>query len=265
MWYEAGQRWIMTLAVFNRVSFYSSPDLINWTHESDFGIDKGSHAGVWECPDLIPMKVEGSEELKWVLLLSINPGGPQGGSATQYFVGEFDGSEFVLDPEFEKELVVNEAVFPMGEVFDDFEDDLNGWTITGEAFSGEPATDTLSGHDEVSGYSGEGLLSSLHGGDGSTGSMESREFVIDKSYINLKVGGGNDQTATYVALWIDGEEVSRVTGKNGDNLLVRSWDVSNYIGKPARLQVVDEHTGGWGHVLVDDIVFSDQPAFPMSE
>lgn len=95
--------------------------------------------------------------------------------------------------------------------------------------------------------------------------MESREFVIDKSYINLKVGGGNDQTATYVALWIDGEEVSRVTGKNGDNLLVRSWDVSNYIGKPARLQVVDEHTGGWGHVLVDDIVFSDQPAFPMSE
>jgi fructan beta-fructosidase len=91
-WYEAGQKWIMVLAAHDRVIFYSSPDLINWTFESDFGENAGAHGGVWECPDLFPLEVEG--EKKWVLLVSINPGGPNDGSATQYFVGDFDGSVF---------------------------------------------------------------------------------------------------------------------------------------------------------------------------
>ena len=104
-WHEASQKWIMALAVDDHISFYSSPDLINWEKESDFGLEWGSHRGVWECPDLIPMKVEGSEEEQWVLLVSINPGGPQGGSATQYFVGDFNGSQFTLNEEFEQELL----------------------------------------------------------------------------------------------------------------------------------------------------------------
>ncbi len=91
-WYEAGQKWIMVLAAQDRVMFYSSLDLIHWTMESDFGEDVGAHGGVWECPDLFPLKLNG-EEL-WVLLVSINPGGPNGGSATQYFIGEFDGKQF---------------------------------------------------------------------------------------------------------------------------------------------------------------------------
>ena len=104
MWYEEGNEWIMTLAVKDHVSFYSSPNLIDWELESDFGVDIGAHGGVWECPDLFKMQVEGSEEEKWVLLVSINPGGPNGGSATQYFVGQFDGKEFVLDEQFKANL-----------------------------------------------------------------------------------------------------------------------------------------------------------------
>ena len=82
----------MVLAAQDRVIFYSSPDLITWTMESEFGEDVGGHGGVWECPDLFPLHADGEE--KWVLLVSINPGGPNGGSATQYFVGEFDGKTF---------------------------------------------------------------------------------------------------------------------------------------------------------------------------
>lgn len=96
-WDEEAGRWLMTLAVADRISFYSSPDLKSWTFESDFGKDLGAHGGVWECPDLFELEVEGTDETKWVLLVSINPGGPNGGSATQYFIGDFDGSTFTPD------------------------------------------------------------------------------------------------------------------------------------------------------------------------
>ncbi|MCB0561017.1 MAG: GH32 C-terminal domain-containing protein, partial [Phaeodactylibacter sp.] len=70
-----------------------------------------SHGGVWECPDLFPMQVGNSGETKWVLLLSINPGGPNGGSATQYFVGDFDGKKFALDPTFAPSVNGEKAVW----------------------------------------------------------------------------------------------------------------------------------------------------------
>ena len=91
-WYDAQKKWIMTLATKDRVTFYSSKDLKNWTRESDFGKDVGAHGGVWECPDLFYLDYDGKKI--WVLLASINPGGPNGGSATQYFIGDFDGKNF---------------------------------------------------------------------------------------------------------------------------------------------------------------------------
>lgn len=94
-WYEAGKKWIMTLATKDRITFYSSPDLKAWTKESSFGEDRGAHGGVWECPDLFPLTHEG--KTVWVLLVSINPGAPNGGSGTQYFTGTFDGHAFVSD------------------------------------------------------------------------------------------------------------------------------------------------------------------------
>ncbi|QHV94952.1 glycoside hydrolase family 32 protein [Spirosoma endbachense] len=91
-WYEAQKKWILTLATKDRITFFSSPDLKSWKKESDFGSDAGAHGGVWECPDLVPLNHNG--KTVWVLIVNINPGGPNGGSAGQYFVGDFDGSTF---------------------------------------------------------------------------------------------------------------------------------------------------------------------------
>jgi fructan beta-fructosidase len=93
-WNEVSKQWVMTLAVKDHIEFYGSPDLKNWNKLSEFGNTIGAHGGVWECPDLFPLKDELGKE-KWVLFVSINPGGPQGGSATQYFVGDFDGKNFI--------------------------------------------------------------------------------------------------------------------------------------------------------------------------
>ena len=91
-WYEAGKKWIMTLATLDRITFFSSPNLKDWTKESEFGKEVGAHGGVWECPDLFPLNY--NSQTIWILLVSINPGGPNGGSATQYFTGQFDGKTF---------------------------------------------------------------------------------------------------------------------------------------------------------------------------
>jgi fructan beta-fructosidase len=94
IWHEASKKWIMTLATLNTITFFSSPDLKNWTKESEFGEGVGKHGAAWECPDLFRLKVDGNDQEKWVLIVNINPGGPNGGSATQYFIGEFDGKVF---------------------------------------------------------------------------------------------------------------------------------------------------------------------------
>jgi len=102
IWHKDREVWIMALAVKDRVSFYSSPDLKTWAFESDFGggVD---HGGVVECPDLFPMTTPAGKE-KWVLLVSLNPGAPNGGSGTKYYVGDFDGTEFSSDWPAEKEM-----------------------------------------------------------------------------------------------------------------------------------------------------------------
>ena len=110
-WHESTNRWIVVLAVGQEVQFYSSTNMKEWRYESSFGREYGSHDGVWECPDLFELGVNGSSsakqlltpnsslltQKKWVLLLNINPGGLFGGSATQYFVGQFDGHKFVCE------------------------------------------------------------------------------------------------------------------------------------------------------------------------
>lgn len=94
-WHKETQRWIMLLAVGQEMQIFSSSNLKDWTFESSFGEGQGAHGGVWECPDLFELPVDGTNEKKWVLLCNLNPGGPFGGSATQYFVGTFNGKEFV--------------------------------------------------------------------------------------------------------------------------------------------------------------------------
>jgi fructan beta-fructosidase len=95
-WYARTRRWVMSLATKDRITFYSSPDLKSWTRESEFGEGLGSHGGVWECPNLFPLvRMEHDrEKTYWVLIVSNNPGGPNGGSGTQYFIGQWDGHVF---------------------------------------------------------------------------------------------------------------------------------------------------------------------------
>lgn len=95
-WHDGTKQWIMTLATGQTISFYGSKNLKEWNKLSEFGSGIGAHGGVWECPDLFPLKTSDGKT-KWVLLVSINPGGPNGGSATQYFIGNFDGHNFKAD------------------------------------------------------------------------------------------------------------------------------------------------------------------------
>jgi levanase/fructan beta-fructosidase len=103
-WDDLREQWVMVLAAGQKTMFYASQNLKDWQLLSDFGEGVGNHKGVWECPDLFPLQVKDSDEVKWVLLVSINPGGPNGGSATQYFVGDFDGKRFTLDPDVKKAM-----------------------------------------------------------------------------------------------------------------------------------------------------------------
>ena len=98
-WDDKAGQWVLTLAhaLDHEFLFFTSPDLKVWTLQSAFGKGEGAQDGVWECPDLFKLKVEGTDEEKWVLICNLNPGGPFGGSATQYFIGDFDGKTFTSD------------------------------------------------------------------------------------------------------------------------------------------------------------------------
>jgi fructan beta-fructosidase len=98
-WHEPQRRWVMVVALpdQHKVSFYSSPDLKQWSHLSDFG-PAAAVGGIWECPDLFELAVDGDPtNTRWVLIVSLNPGSISGGSGMQYFVGHFDGTRFTAD------------------------------------------------------------------------------------------------------------------------------------------------------------------------
>ncbi len=96
-WNEDIKKWNMILAAGQQMNIYSSDNLKEWKLESSFGLEYGNHGGVWECPDLMKLKVRGTDKEKWMLICNINPGGPFGGSATQYFIGDFDGHKFTCE------------------------------------------------------------------------------------------------------------------------------------------------------------------------
>ncbi|KHK99963.1 glycosyl hydrolase family 32 [Microbacterium mangrovi] len=180
-WYAPTQSWrmVITLSDQHKVAVYSSPDLKSWTHLSDFGA-AGSTSGVWEMPDLYEMPVDGdARKTKWVLSVSV------GSTGVQYFVGDFDGTTFTSDDP-------STYTPPAGDALDAFESGSYGdWTTTGTAFGDGPATGALPDQQEVTGFDGTRLVDSFHGGDGSTGTLTSPAFTIDKQHLNFQVGGGN--------------------------------------------------------------------------
>ena len=298
--------------------------------------------------------------IKWVLVVNINPGGIAGGSGGQYFVGDFDGTTFTSDDD-------GTYTPPTGTVLQDFEGAGFGpWTTTGTAFGTAPAAGDAPGQGGVDGYLGDGLANSFHGGDASHRHPDlARVHRSTSDYLNFLVGGGNHphvagtvldrpaarghglrrlrgrhlghrldrhrrllrhrtgrpapsatsrrSAATWAAagqhlperrrrppapsprptFTID-QELHQLPGRRRQPPLRRldanptavepprrrqgrrapppgrtarhcnwaSWDVSDLPGQKAQIQIVDDNTGGWGHINVDHIMFSDEPAQP---
>ena len=135
--------------------------------------------------------------------------------------------------------------------------DYGGWKTTGEAFGPGPARGALPDQMPVSGYKGHGLANSFFHGDATVGTLTSPDFTINYKYLNFLIGGGNHPGKTCLNLVVDGKVVRTATGRDSEQLLPRTFDLTALNGKKAHIQIVDDETGGWGHVLVDEIALSD--------
>jgi levanase len=365
-WYAEGGYWVMAVAqaVDHVIQLYRSDDLLAWTHLSDFG-PANAVGGVWEMPDLFELPVEGQPGVtRWVLVVNLNPGSIAGGSGAQYFVGDFDGTTFraddvvtgtdgsadpagtvvadleggtyspgwvttgtafgtgpvagtlpgqqevtgfrgaglvnsfvdhdraqgtltsppfTLDRDWLNLLVgggenprtpgTGDGTAPPGVVVADFEgDDFDGWSVTGDAFGTRPTAGDAPCQEGVTGYQGAALANSFHAGDpdvcdappdSGTGSLTSPEITLTHRYVNFLVGGGAHPD-TAVRLLLDGQVVRTTSGAESGALRRASWDVADLVGRRARIEVLDANPGGWGHVMADAFQLSDEPALPAS-
>ena len=143
-------------------------------------------------------------------------------------------------------------------VFEDFEGGYDQWTVTGEAFGTAPARGTLPNQQPVSGFVGRGLVNSFFHGDDTTGKLTSRTFTIERNFISFLVGGGDFPT-TQLRLLVAGKMVRTGAGQQEELLRPAAWDVREFAGQTAHIEIVDEQKGGWGHINVDQIVFTDRP------
>lgn len=369
---ETGESyWVMAAveATSYQVILSRSDDLKSWTELSTFG-PANATGGIWECPDLFPLAVDGDPaNTKWVLVVNLNPGAPNGGSGGQYFVGDFDGTTFT------SESTVSADQLPEGTVFAGFDDGTyDGWTVSNEPgnwkngpWGDAPAAGTLPGQNPVSGQIGAGLVNGFNDGDWPVGTIDSPTFTVERDSVNLLVGGGNhphvegaqlgneppagrtlfdfelpdgttladsgwDVTGDFasdparnpstaggeyhlgqkrintweggpkgddntgdltspaftiepgedhlsfligggkrtdgsldVQLLVDGEVVRSATGPEAGALNWRSWDVAEFAGREARLRVHDAATGGWGHLTADHFVLGAAAALVRSD
>lgn len=184
-WYEPAKEWRMVavIAADHKVTIWRSANLKDWTRLSDFG-PMAATGGLWECPDLFPLAIDGDpSNVKWVMLVSLNPGGIAGGSGTQYFVGDFDGTTFTPDGPATYEP-------PAGTVLQDFEAGYAGWSPTGTAFGSGPVAGTFPGQQTVTGFKGSYLVNSFVDADSSQGELTSPSFTVNERYLNFLIGGG---------------------------------------------------------------------------
>ncbi|KAH6856217.1 glycosyl hydrolase [Chaetomium sp. MPI-CAGE-AT-0009] len=265
-WHEPTHTWVsvISLAQLHKLLIYTSPNLKEWTYTSEFG-PMNAVGGVWECPAIFPLALDGNgTETKWVVQIGLNPGGPPGvvGSGTQYMVGSFNGTAFVADSNTPR--LSPEATGVV--TFQDFEGAADfasrGWVATGGLIGAAPAQGTLSGQQTVSGFTGTRLVNTFLNGDSTTGTLTSPPFTITRPLINFLIGGGNAPGVQCINLKVDGQVVRTATGSDSERLMPKSWDVTSLIGKNAVIEIADLSTAGWGHILVDEISFSDVSAEP---
>ena len=144
-------------------------------------------------------------------------------------------------------------------VFADFESpDYGAWTVEGQAFGKAPATGGRP-PQKLSGFEGKGLANSFPGTDAPKGRLTSPEFKIERPFIAFLIGGGAHAGKTCMNLLVGGKAIRTATGNDSDKMEWKSWEVRNHIGQTARLEIVDDHSGGWGHIEVDQIEFRDMP------
>lgn len=143
-------------------------------------------------------------------------------------------------------------------VFEDFEHGYEQWTVEGTAFGTAPVHGTLPHQQRVSGFLGQGLVNSYVNGDDATGRMTSRPFTIERNFIRFLIGGGHFKT-TQIRLLIDGKIVRATSGEDNERLKPATWSVAEFAGQTAHVEIVDHQKGGWGHVNIDQIVFTDWP------
>lgn len=156
-------------------------------------------------------------------------------------------------------MLLGRLVFAADVVFEDFEkQDYGQWQVSGDAFGKGPAQGVLPNQQDVSGFLGKGLLNSFNDGDQATGYLTSPTFTIEKKYIKFLVGGGSDYNKNYVCLSVGDEICLYATGRNSEKLEWITWDVEEYIGKQAIIMVVDINKNPWGHILIDQVTFSDE-------
>ncbi|MFO8013760.1 MAG: glycoside hydrolase family 32 protein [Phycisphaerae bacterium] len=141
----------------------------------------------------------------------------------------------------------------------------DGWKADGKAFGDGPARGTLPGQMDVTGFEGKGLVNSFLGGDGPKGTLTSPEFTIQRDHISFLIGGGGYKGETYMSLLVGGDAVRTATGPNtkpggSEFLNWETWDVREYKGKRGVIRIVDDRSGGWGHINVDQIVQSNTKA-----
>ncbi|CAG8907741.1 unnamed protein product [Penicillium egyptiacum] len=262
-WHEDTKRWVavISLAKLHKVLIYTSHDLKEWDLASEFG-PANAVGGVWECPSIFPLSLDGGASNKWVLMLGLNPGGPPGtvGSGTQYIVGNFNGTTFTAD----RDSVYDGSGPTDGVIFEDFEGDetlaARGWTTTGDFVGASPAKGTLDGQNTVTGFKGKQLLNTFLTGDATTGTLTSKPFDISQRYVNFLVGGGSNTDKTAIQLKVNGKAVHTSAGSDSETLSWQSWDVSALQGKSGTIEIIDNATGGWGHINVDEISFSNTRA-----
>lgn len=263
-WYAPNKQWVMTvsLALQHKVLLYTSPDLKNWSHVSEFG-PVNAVGGQWECPSLFPLEFDDNkQDTKWVFMIGLNPGTialPQG-SGMQYVIGSFDGTTFTADADSIQvpQAPVNFTIF---EDWNESNFTASSWTPTGD-FVGK-------------GPSNGQVLTLWDKGDGNVGTLTSREFEISSVYIQFQIGccsnpykasiyGTSQDSETTVNLLVNGEVLRSTTGVSGGGMIWSSWDVASLMGQKAHIELVDTSTGGYGHLQVGEIVFTDSPLPPQA-